>query len=347
VAYRLALTTVAATFVLILFGGLVTNTGAALAVPDWPTTFGHNMFLYPWSQMIGGVFYEHSHRLIGSVVGLLTVGLGIVLWPLGRPLRQLGLLAVAAVIAQGILGGMRVVLLQETLAIVHGCLAQAFFALLVTIAFLTWPGARRPRPVAPAGVRTLTLGVAVLVYLQIVFGALLTHAGRIDLHLAGAVAVLVLAPIMTARLRRSGDAVAARGARVLLLLLGVQLLLGVGSFLARFSPIWIPGEQLTMLALPVAHRLAASLILAATVVLAVRVATPKRTTAANQTNRIWNNAPPARSAAAPSREDQTWSNAAPARSIVPTQEDRTWSSAATPHLPQPTHVQLRSRGSDT
>jgi hypothetical protein len=65
-AHRLAVVTVVATLLLILFGGLVTNTGAALAVPDWPTTFGHNMFLFPWSQMAGGIFYEHSHRLIGA-----------------------------------------------------------------------------------------------------------------------------------------------------------------------------------------------------------------------------------------------------------------------------------------
>jgi len=62
---------------LIIVGGLVTNTGSALAVPDWPTTFGHNMFLFPWSRMIGGIFYEHAHRLIGSGVGLLTMALAI------------------------------------------------------------------------------------------------------------------------------------------------------------------------------------------------------------------------------------------------------------------------------
>ena len=115
------------------------------------------------------------------------------------------------------------------------------------------------------------MATAALVYLQIVFGALLTHAGRLDLHLAGAVAVFVLAPMATARLRRSGDAVAAPVARVVLGLLGLQLLLGAGSYLARFSAIWIPGGQLTMLALPVAHRLAGGLVLAGAVVLAVRV----------------------------------------------------------------------------
>ena len=273
-AHRLALTTVATTFVLILFGGLVTNTGSALAVPDWPTTFGHNMFLYPWSQMVGGIFYEHSHRLLGSLVGLLTLALAAALWREGGRLRWLGLLAVAAVVAQGVLGGLRVVLLKETLAIVHGCLAQAFFALAVALALLTSARHREPaRDVDPA-LRTLTLVAAGLVYLQIVFGALITHAGWITIHLAGAATVFVFVPIVTARLRRTGDAVAAPAARVLVVLLGLQLLLGVAAFVSRFTSVWIPGGQVTMLAVPVAHRLVGSLILAAAVVAAVRVWSP-------------------------------------------------------------------------
>lgn len=269
-AHRLALVTAAATLVLILFGGLVTNTGAGLAVPDWPTTFGHNMFLFPWSQMIGGVFYEHSHRLIGSLVGLLTLGLAAALWSTAARLRWLGLVAAAAVIAQGVLGGLRVVLLQDMLAILHGSLAQAFFGLLVAIALLTSPSARAESVGIDPKLRVLTLVAVVLTYAQIVFGALLTHAGQIALHLAGAVAVFVFVPVVTARLRRSGDPVAAPAARLLLALLGVQLVLGVGSFLARFSSIALPGERLTVLALPVAHRLVASLMLGAAVVLAIR-----------------------------------------------------------------------------
>jgi heme a synthase len=268
-AHGLALVTAAATFVLILFGGLVTNTGAALAVPDWPTTFGHNMFLYPWAEMVGGIFYEHSHRLIGALVGCLTVALGIALWP--SRLRWLGVAAVAAVVAQGVLGGLRVTLREGTLAILHGCLAQAFFALLVAIALLS---ARISTPslrgVAPS-TRGLTIAATILVYAQIVFGALLTHRGRIDLHLAGALAVFVLAPIVTARLRRTRDAVAAPAARALLILLGVQLLLGLAAYVGRFTSVTLPASALTGLALPVAHRLVASLILAATVILALRV----------------------------------------------------------------------------
>ena len=272
-AHGLAVLTAGATLALILFGGLVTNTGAALAVPDWPTTFGHNLFLYPWSGMVGGVFYEHSHRLIGAVVGLLTLALGVTLWLTRPALRWLAVTALLAVIGQGVLGGLRVVLRADTLAIVHGVAAQGFFALVVTIAFLTSRAARAPaaRPLDPS-LLALSVLAAGLVYLQIAFGALLTHAGRIDLHLAGAVLVYVFVPIVTARLRKRGDAVLVLASRALLLLLGLQLVLGGGAFLSRFSSLALPGGPLTVLVLPVAHRLVGGLILGAAVVLAVRAA---------------------------------------------------------------------------
>ena len=270
-AHRLAVATAAATCVLIVFGGLVTNTGAALAVPDWPTTFGHNMFLFPPSQMVGGVFYEHSHRLLGALVGLLTVALAVTLWRAGGRLRTLGIVAAVAVVVQGVIGGLRVVLTADGLALIHGPFAQAFFALVVALALATSTRMAEPGPATDGATRGLTVATALVVYLQIVFGALLTHAGYLAIHLAGAVAVFVVAPMATGRLRRSGDAIAAPAARVLLLLLGVQLLLGLGSYVARFSAIWIPGGQVTMLILPVAHRLVGGLILAASVVLAVRV----------------------------------------------------------------------------
>jgi len=269
-AHRLALGSVVATAVLIVFGGLVTNTGAALAVPDWPNTFGHNLFLYPWSGMVGGVFYEHSHRLLGATVGLLTLALAAALWRRGGTLRVLGLVALATVVAQGVLGGLRVVLLRDELALIHGPLAQAFLALVATLAFLTSPGARATAPI-DRGLRHLAVVAAAVTYAQIVLGALLTHAGWLWLHVGGAVAVFAIVPIVTARARRTGDAVAAPLARALLALLGLQLVLGIGAYLARFSPLWIPGEQTTMLALPVVHRLVGGLLFAATVVLAVRL----------------------------------------------------------------------------
>ena len=143
--HRLAVVLGCATFPLLFIGGLVTSKGAGLAVPDWPTTFGYNMFLYPWSEMVGNILYEHSHRLVAACVGLLTIALAVALWFGERRtwLRWLGVTALLVVIAQGILGGLRVVLLQNTLAILHACLAQAFFALTVGLALFTsreWAG---------------------------------------------------------------------------------------------------------------------------------------------------------------------------------------------------------------
>jgi cytochrome c oxidase assembly protein subunit 15 len=266
--HRLALVTWVATLALVVFGGLVTNTGSALAVPDWPTTFGHNMFLYPWSAMVGGIFYEHTHRLLGALVGLLTLGLAAVLWPEGGRLRAAGLVALIAVVVQGVLGGLRVVLLQPALAIAHGCLAQAFLALLGVLVLVTWPGIASPTAAVERSTRTLALTTAGLVYLQIVFGALLTHAGWLQLHLTGALAVAVVAPMLSARLRRGGDPVAARLALGFTVLLVIQLALGAGSLVARSVP---DLDASLVLALPVAHRLAAGLILAGAAVMAVRV----------------------------------------------------------------------------
>src|SRR5262249_56797769 len=99
--HGLAMVTAGATLVLVVAGGLVTNTGAALAVPDWPTTFGHNMFLFPWSGMVGGIFYEHSHRLLGALVGLLTLTLGIVLWPAGGRVPGAGVAGRGVGVVQG------------------------------------------------------------------------------------------------------------------------------------------------------------------------------------------------------------------------------------------------------
>jgi heme a synthase len=270
-AHRLALGTAVATAVLIVFGGLVTNTGAALAVPDWPNTFGHNLFLYPWSGMIGGVFYEHSHRLLGATVGLLTLALAAALWRRGGRLRLLGVVAVVTVVAQGVLGGLRVVLLRDEIALLHGPLAQAFFALIATLVYLTSPSAMTAVGATDGRLRRLAIVASAVTYAQIVVGALLTHAGWLWLHVAGAVAVFAVVPILTARARRTGDVVAAPLSRVLLALLGLQAALGIGAYLARFSPIWIPGEQATMLALPVIHRLVGGLVLCAVVVLTVRL----------------------------------------------------------------------------
>jgi cytochrome c oxidase assembly protein subunit 15 len=242
--HRFALATAVATFPLLFVGGLVTSMGAGLAVPDWPTTFGYNMFLYPWSKMVGGIFYEHSHRLIGSAVGFLTVLLAATLWykESRQWLRRLGMVALGAVIVQGILGGLRVVLLQQTLAIIHACFAQAFFALTASLVLFTsaeWRRQPEKKITADAG-RVQCLGLLTLgfLYLQLVLGAILRHTSEgADLHLAGAILTTIQVLLLTARVRRHHTDLPAlvRSATILRNLLVLQLGLGSGTYLAKFT----------------------------------------------------------------------------------------------------------------
>ena len=276
--HRLACATALATVGLIVAGGLVTNTGAALAVPDWPTTFGHNPFLFPWSGMVGGVLVEHGHRLLGSLIGALTVTLGIALG-IGdgrRWVRWLGALAVLLVSVQGLIGGLRVILLQDALAIVHGCLAQLFLGLLVGLAVVTGSGWRTP-PVVPPGARELApLGglAAAVVYGQVVLGAFTTHGAGLAWHLAGAVAtaLVVVALALGVRRRAGEDPVLAWWARAAKTLLTLQLLLGLGAYAVRFTDFGMPGGQGTVVGLPVAHRAVGALLLGSVVALALQLA---------------------------------------------------------------------------
>jgi heme a synthase len=277
-AHRLAVVTAAVTTLLIFVGGVVTNTGSAMAVPDWPTTFGYNMFLYPWSKMVGGIFYEHSHRLLGSVVGLLTIALAVSLWitETRKWMRWLGVVAVAAVILQGVLGGLRVVLVEHGLAIVHGCVAHAFLALLVSLAVWTsedWAAAAAADPLRDTGLRTLALVLTPLLYLQIVFGALVTHMAAVGAHLLGACLLTVCIGLLGRRILTAySDHAALRRPMILLLAeLGGQLVLGLLAFLRRFT---LLGAELPVgisLSLPTTHRVLGAIMLATAVVLTLRI----------------------------------------------------------------------------
>jgi len=172
--HRFAALTAGATFVLLFVGGLITSTGSGLAVPDWPLSFGQ---VFP--AMVGGVLFEHGHRLAASLVGCLTIALA--LWTVvgdARPaVRALGLLALLAVVLQGVLGGVTVLYkLPLGVSVAHACLAQAFFCVTVTLATVTgrrWsvPGAASVPP-ALAAVAGTTTG---LVFAQLVLGALMRH----------------------------------------------------------------------------------------------------------------------------------------------------------------------------
>ena len=177
---RYAALTALATLGLIGLGGLVTSHGAGMAVPDWPTTYGYNMFLFPVSQWVGGIFYEHTHRLYASAVGLLTVILAVWLQFRAprRSLALLGWLALALVIAQGVLGGLRVTLMKDVLGVFHASLAQAFLVLVTLIAVFTsrwWARWNAEAPAVPAGLRRLLLAVTALIFLQLALGATMRH----------------------------------------------------------------------------------------------------------------------------------------------------------------------------
>jgi cytochrome c oxidase assembly protein subunit 15 len=169
----------AATFVLIVAGGLVTSTDSGLAVPDWPTTYGYNMFAFPLSKMVGGIFYEHGHRLVASSVGLLTIGLTAWLWwrEPRRWLRRLGLLALGAIVLQGLLGGITVLyFLPAPVSIAHAGLAQLFFGLIVAIALFTSPGwCRGYSGIDDPRLAHLAVATTGAVYGQMLLGAVMRH----------------------------------------------------------------------------------------------------------------------------------------------------------------------------
>ena len=238
--HRFALLTAAATLALLGAGGLVTSHGVGLAVPDWPNSFGYNMFFFPVSRWVGGIFYEHAHRLVAAGVGLMTavlalwlhgrnvrgfmrgigltlillgIGLGLAaprhrldgmvvglagafcsgasfVWPGCEPgsrgLRRLGLVAFLAVVLQGLLGGLRVVLIKDELGIFHAALAQLFFVSVCVLGLVTsrWWQARGLTVEArgmtgevqsPGALRWLLLATTLVVFGQLVLGATMRH----------------------------------------------------------------------------------------------------------------------------------------------------------------------------
>jgi cytochrome c oxidase assembly protein subunit 15 len=177
-----AVLTAVATFLLLGAGGLVTSHEAGMSVPDWPNSYGYNMFLFPPSKWIGGIFYEHTHRLLASVVGLMTTILAVWLWRKDsrKWMHRLGVATFLLVVAQGVLGGLRVTLHMDNLGIFHGIIAQLFFVLTCAIALFTsqfWVElvAKRKTFSVPCNLRTLVLATTFLIFLQLILGATMRH----------------------------------------------------------------------------------------------------------------------------------------------------------------------------
>jgi cytochrome c oxidase assembly protein subunit 15 len=228
---------------------------------------------------VGGILYEHSHRLLGALVGFLMIILSLGLWlqEYRLWLRWLGVVALSAVILQGVLGGLRVILLQYTLAIIHACLAQAFFMLLVSIAFFTAPrGPTNPTEpsIADLGcLRRLSVVTTGLIYVQVVFGAILRHTGtRLEAHLlfAGLVAVHVLVINMHVWRQHLEQSALVRPVMLLAALLMVQLSLGLGAYLVRYTGIAVVVTPFTAVSLTTIHLAVGSLMLATSLILTLR-----------------------------------------------------------------------------
>jgi len=179
--HRYAKLVAASTVLLIAAGGMVTSTGSGLSVPDWPNSYGYFMFSFPLDKMVGGIRYEHSHRLIASTVGFLTIILAAWTWRVEprRWVRWLGVAALGAVILQGLLGGLTVLFfLPAPISIGHAGLAQLFFCITLSLALFTSPGWRATvDPVDDPTLRRIALTTTAMIYCQIVLGAAMRHLG--------------------------------------------------------------------------------------------------------------------------------------------------------------------------
>ena len=180
--HRFAMFTALATLALVGIGGLVTSKGVGMAVPDWPTTYGYNMFLVPFDQWLGkfGIFEEHSHRLVASFVGFLTIGLAIWLWAkeARKWVRLLGIGALVLVVMQGVLGGLRVTEINQNLGLIHGAVAQLFLILVCAIALVTsawWQRVNVSDRAGFAALKGILVAVICLVFVQLLLGATMRH----------------------------------------------------------------------------------------------------------------------------------------------------------------------------
>ncbi|MFN8361247.1 MAG: COX15/CtaA family protein [Candidatus Kapaibacterium sp.] len=182
--HKFSLLLATCTLILLTLGGLVHSTGSGLSVPDWPTTYGQNMFTYPVHEWTGGIKYEHGHRLFASFVGFLMIVELIWLWRIEKTastkfLRSIAVIALAAVCVQGVLGGLTVLFqLPTAISASHGLLAQLFLIMTVLLTIATsdtWQNFSGSKAVIPASSRTLFAVTFAFTFVQIFLGALTRH----------------------------------------------------------------------------------------------------------------------------------------------------------------------------
>ncbi len=282
---RFAILVACATFFLIIAGALVTSHDAGLATSDWPLSNGQ---FFP--KMVGNLFWEHGHRMVATTVGLLTIGLLIYIRVKEKRawVQQLGVFALLAVIAQGLLGGLTVkLMLPLPVSAAHATLAQFFFCTTVSLAVFTsrsWMevGALPAEQKGTLPLRYLFTVALVTIFLQLIIGATLRHSATWDqplptelilAHFGVALAVVVAlgSATLTVLRRHSGHSFLTRPATLALTLLGVQLFLGVAAYITRLSSPNDPQPLNPMISITVAHVACGALVFATTIVLTLRV----------------------------------------------------------------------------
>ncbi len=278
----------AATFLLVVAGGLVTSHEAGLAVVDWPNTFGTNMFLYPLSKMTGGIYYEHAHRLFGALVGLTTMGLAIRLWRRDERnlVRRVATLAFGLVVIQGVLGGLRVtggftlstseadMAPSIALAVTHGVLGQVFLSVMVALAVVAstaWLEAPEAEVRANVGGdRTLQLWLVGCLVVQLVLGAVQRHMAQgLIIHISLAAVVVMIAVVAGARawgLYPGVRPVQTLG-RLLMTGIGVQVTLGIAALAVTQGRAVVGNPSVLEVTIATAHQATGALLLALSVAL--------------------------------------------------------------------------------
>ena len=280
---RFAIFVACATFFLIIAGALVTSNDAGLATPDWPLSNGQ---VFP--KMVGNLFWEHGHRMVATTVGMLTIVLliYILLKEKRSWVRKLGIFAMLAVVAQGLLGGLTVkLMLPLAVSSAHATLAQLFFCTTVSLAVFTSRSWIEARPIdeekGTLPLRYLCTAALVTIFLQLIIGATLRHSASWDrplpiqlvlTHIGGALAVTIaLGSASLAVLRRHKDEkFLTRPAMIALLLLLVQLSLGIAAYSTRLASPNDPQPLNPMISITVAHVACGALVFVSTIVLTLR-----------------------------------------------------------------------------
>lgn len=319
--HGLAVTLTLAVFPLIWVGGLVTTYDAGMAVPDWPNTYGYNMFAYPASTWLFGPFdllVEHSHRLLGTVAGFLSIGLVIAAWRYDSRswFRWWAVFVLAAVIAQGALGGFRVLLDQRSFAMIHGCTGPLFFAIATATAvmssrwWLSRAAGESQSQYTTVGAARLASALLIASYCQLIMGAQLRHiTAAVDhrvfmafvhthLTLAALVVILAICTSTVTGLNRLTPAKVSFPAVLIAVLVLIQISLGIATWIVNYGLPWqelsewlarytISAKGYWESLIVTAHMATGSLIISLATVTALRAWRSRASVVAKEVNRKW------------------------------------------------------------